>query len=84
MTWVSERLLPECCSAGKVLEIQRVPECFLEIQVLGHEIQWLDLLSVSLSPMLNGTDKGCYSLYALNQLLFWKYYQPFGPQPRKG
>lgn len=59
MTWVAERLLPERCSVGKVSEIQCVPECFLEIQVWGHEIQWLDPLSVSLNPALNGTEKGC-------------------------
>lgn len=54
-------------------------QCFLDIQVLGHEIKWLDLLSVSLNPALNGTDKGRYSLHALNQSPFWKYFHPFGP-----
>lgn len=44
---------------GKVLETRWFPECFLEVQVLEREIRWLDHLSVSLSPGLNGTDKGC-------------------------
>lgn len=32
--------------------------CFLEIQGLGDEIQWLDPLSMSLNQTLNGTDMG--------------------------